>query len=96
MTAPQLESKSMIGWLSKFIKPRIWQAMILAIIWLATKTCQPSHIWLAKFMAIFFYLALACQNLGMTNFGWKPIRSEASIVTSRVTITPQMHPSYAG
>jgi hypothetical protein len=31
----------MIGWLLKFAKPKIWQAIILAISWLATKTCQP-------------------------------------------------------
>ena len=47
-------SKSLIGWCPEFAKPKIWRAMILAIIWLATKTCQPPTFAFAKSIAIFF------------------------------------------
>jgi len=36
--------------------------MILASIWLATKTCQ-LHIWLAKSLATFFAQLLAAKSL---------------------------------
>jgi hypothetical protein len=33
-------STGLVGWLPKFAMPEIWQAMILASIWFATKICQ--------------------------------------------------------
>jgi len=47
--------------------------MILAIVWFATKTCQPFTFGLPNSWQI-FYLTLACQIHGMANFGRKPIR----------------------
>jgi hypothetical protein len=64
---------SMIGWLPKFVKLKIWQAMILAIIWLATKTCQSLTFGLPNLWQ-FFYLALACQIFGTADFSHKPMR----------------------
>jgi len=65
--------KGLIGWLLNYDKPKIWQAMILTIIWFAAKTCQPLTFGLPNPWQ-FFYLTLACQILGITNFGYKPIR----------------------
>jgi hypothetical protein len=35
------DTQSLIGWLPKFAMPKLWYAMILATVWLATKICQP-------------------------------------------------------
>jgi hypothetical protein len=80
----------MIGWLSKFVKPRIWQAMILAIIWLATKTCQPSHIWLAKSMAIF----LSSFGLPKLRHGKFWLETNQPSVPQNLALKPDSEPTH--
>jgi len=68
-----LQREGLIGWLLKFAKPKNWHAMILAIDWFATKTCQPLTFGLPNPWQN-FYLILDCQILVMVNFVRKPIR----------------------
>ena len=49
----------LIGWLPKYAQTKIWQAMIMAIIWFATKTCQLLTFGLPNLWQIFTKLWLA-------------------------------------
>jgi hypothetical protein len=65
----------LLGWLSKYAKVKIWQIMILDVIWFTTISCQPLT-FVAKSMVTFlpnFYLQnlLHDKNCDKASKSWK-------------------------
>jgi len=65
----------LLGWLSKYAKVKIWQIMILDVIWFTTISCQPLT-FVAKSMVTFlpnFYLQnlLHDKNCDKPSKSWK-------------------------